>query len=914
MTASLNIPLTKSVEAAISAAQAKARENHQAQFSAGHLLWAILREELDVIPFVENIGKDIFRIRAWADLRIENFPKSARSVETPTADDQVQAILQEAYRLRTLRFESKVTPLLVLEALVTPEVGFTADQIRRLPLTLSEVQDGRQNQSAMTEALGNALSNTANPKNKSNTDQQPTTNTKGNALEKYCEDITSRARQGKIDPVIGRDKELKQLVEILGKRMSPNVIIVGEPGVGKTAIVGGLALNILSDKVPERLKNATVFELDVNGRLVAGAYKGEVEERLKAVLQEIKALGNAILFIDEIHTLLDPNGSVGSGAVNLLKPELARGELTVIGATTVAEFRQYFDADPAFKRRFTDLPILEPNETLAVEMLGGLVSKYEEFHKVGLELDSLPLAVQLAKRYMGEKRLPSSALEVLDVTMSAVAVMNDTNKAEVENLEKEWKEIVATYPNLMGVETSIHGVSAKGVPSKDPKEYDIATKRIQSNMTNRLSHLLTQRLDADQESASFAENFEQKLAKLKEWTAEPKTVVLGEDIAATIAYLTNIPMGKIQVEEQRKLMIMETLLEKRVLGQEKALKTVAEAMRRARAGLRESNKPSAAFFFLGPTGTGKTELCKALADFLFSDPNALIRFDMSEFKEEHSVALLYGSPPGYIGYKEGGLLVNKIRQRPYSVVLFDEIEKAHQSVYDIFLQILDEGVVHDKQGNKGDFTKAIVIFTSNIGSQWIVDQFGKGHTPTSDELRGIMSEAKMPNGAKAFRPEFLGRGMRLIPFAPITETVATNILGIHLNNFAKLLSRQDIKFSYTKEAQMELVSSGFSPIYGARPLKDTIEERIATPMSDKIIDGEIKKGSSVEVDWDKKKATFLWNTNDLETIVTKEKSSKNPVAIKSEPPITEEKITETTPVINQESIEVDNNQSDPINE
>ena len=858
MTATLNLPLSKPVETAVAAAQSKARAHHQAQFSAGHLLWGVLREDVDVLPFLEAIGKDVHRIRAWADLRIENFAKSARTVETPTADERVQAVLQEAYRLRTLRFETKISPLLVLEALVTPEIGFTADQMRRLPLTLGEVQDGRKNQDALVAALGEALGNMDKSKNNSaGTPQYSDKNgekkggSTGHALEKYCEDITARARQGKIDPVIGRDKELKQLVEILGKRMSPNVIIVGEPGVGKTAIVGGLALNILADKVPERLKNATLFELDVSGRLVAGAYKGEVEERLKAVLQEIKALGNAILFIDEIHTLLDPNGSVGSGAVNLLKPELARGEITVIGATTVTEFRQYFDSDPAFKRRFTDLPILEPDEKLATEMLHGLVSRYEAFHKVGLEADAMPIAVQLAKRYMGEKRLPSSALEVLDVTMSAVAVMNDTNQKEIEALEKEWLTDVKILADI------------------DIKAYDTATNRLNAAMTNRLSHLLTQRFEADTEGVSFAEKFEAKLEKLKAWTAEPKSIVTGEDIAATIAYLTNIPMGKIQVEEQRKLMMMESLLEKRVLGQEKALKTVAEAMRRTRAGLREANKPAAAFFFLGPTGTGKTELCKALADFLFSDPNALIRFDMSEFKEEHSVALLYGSPPGYIGYKEGGLLVNKIRQRPYSVVLFDEIEKAHQSVYDIFLQVLDEGAVHDKQGNKGDFSKAIVIFTSNIGSQWIVDQFGKGHTPTSDELRGIMSEAKMPNGAKAFRPEFLGRGMRLIPFAPITEGVATNILDIHLRNFGKLLSRQDITFTYTEGAKLELIRSGFSPVYGARPLKDTIEERIATPLSDKIIGGEVEKGASVQVDWDTEGGQFVWN------IVNNSKISKD---------------------------------------
>ena len=613
--------------------------------------------------------------------------------------------------------------------------------------------------------------------------------------------------------------------------------------MGKTAVVGGLALNILAGKVPERLRSSAVYELDVSGRLVAGAFKGEVEERLKHVIQDIKSQNNAILFIDEMHTLLDPNGSVGSGAVNLLKPELARGELTVIGATTEAEYREFFETDPAFKRRFTVLHIDEPSEAVAIDILRGLVSRYEDFHKVKLEDDAMPLSVQLAKRYMGDKKLPSSALEVMDVTMAAVAVLNETNRAEIEDIEREWAEKV------------------KELEISDPPQYEKGLKRLETSLTNRLSHLLTQRLDSTQndENTEGVGGFEQKLTQLKFWTDEPKTTVLPEDIAATIAYMTGIPMGKIQAEEQRQLLQMEAHLEKQVVGQDYALKTVASALRRSRAGLREANKPAAAFFFLGPTGTGKTELTKAIANLLFNDPNALIRFDMSEFKEEHSAALLYGSPPGYIGYKEGGLLVNKIRQKPYSVVLFDEIEKAHKSVYDIFLQILDEGSVSDKQGKKGDFTKATVIFTSNIGSEWIVNKFKKDEIPTRDELREVMSDARMPDGSKAFRPEMLGRSMQLIPFAPITEGVAARILDIHLKNFSKLLSRQDIHFHYTEGAKKTLVESGFSPMYGARPLKDTIEERIATPLSDKIIGGDIEKGSTVTVDWDEETKQFSWD-------------------------------------------------------
>ena len=833
MTTTLSLPLSPEVESAIKAAQAKAHEYHQAVFSPAHLLWGVLREDTGLHPFLGQLGKDVFRLVAWAEMRIENAPKAARPIESPVADERAQAVLQEAYRLRSQRMEAHISALSVLEALATPEIGFTAEQLKRFPLTAQEIQAGRQHRAEIFEALGEALAGADGAAgHKTADDRSPNP---ARALEKYCEDLTARARQGRVDPVIGRDTEMKKLVEILSKRLSPNVLIVGEPGVGKTAVVGGLALNIIAGKVPARLREAPVFELDVSGRLVAGAYKGEVEARLKEVLQGLKNTTNAILFIDEIHTLLDPNGPVGTGAANLLKPELARGDLTVVGATTEAEYRTFFEGDAAFKRRFTVLRIEEPTEDIALEMLRGLAPRYEAFHKIALHPDAPALAVQAAKRYLGDKKLPVSALELIDMTMAAITVLNDTNLAEIERIEQEWAAYLAQNPD------------------KTPEQEAAARKKTATALTSRLSHLLAQRLTGDEPLP-----LENKLSLLKTWVAEPKTVTTPDDIAATVAYLTGIPMGKIQSEEQKNLLDMERLLEKRVVGQAHALKVVSEALRRSRAGLREANKPAAAFFFLGPTGTGKTELSKTIAEWLFNDPSALIRFDMSEFKEEHSAALLYGSPPGYIGYKEGGLLVNKIRQRPYSVVLFDEIEKAHKSVYDVFLQILDEGVIHDKQGKKGDFTKAIVIFTSNIGSEWIARQFQENRVPTREQLREIMADARMPDGSKAFRPELLGRGMHLIPFAPISEAAAFGILAIHLRNFAALLARQGIRFSWTEAAQRALIGTGFSPTYGARPLKDTIEDRIATPLSEQIILGNVSKGDHIELGWDGEAEKFLW--------------------------------------------------------
>ncbi|MCB0522696.1 MAG: ATP-dependent Clp protease ATP-binding subunit [Lewinellaceae bacterium] len=815
--------LTYELQAAIRAAQNQAREHAHGQFSPGHLLWGILTEDAGLHPFLERLGKDVFKLRAWADFRITHYPKSPKIPDNPPADDKAQLTMKEADKIRSRKMEPYVSPIHVLEAICTPEIAFTAEQLKRFPISPGEFSGQMEQESAVADAFPSS--------NGSGTAATAARKSGGKALDKYCEDLTGRARQGKIDPVIGRDKELKQLVEILGKRLSPNVLIIGEPGVGKTAVVGGLALSILDGKIPSNLKDAAIFELDVNGRLVAGAYKGEVEERLKDVLRGVKDYnGKAILFIDEIHALLDEQGSVGTGAVNLLKPELARGELTVIGATTQVEYRKFIESDEAFRRRFTVLKIEEPEVPKAIKMMDGLAPRFESHHELEFDKTATAETVRLAKRYMADKNLPVSALELIDLTMSAVRVMNDTSAQELTLLEEEWKAI----------ETE-----------ESPEVQAIRKADFEEDVRNRLSHILVSRLN-DWVETNPSSTWPEKFAQLRTWSAEPQKTVRIDDIIAMVAYRTGIPMGKIQSKEQERLMKMEEHFRKRVLGQDHALVTVGEALRRARAGLKEPNKPAAVFFFLGPTGTGKTELAKTIAELLFNDENALIRFDMSEFKEQHSVALMYGSPPGYVGYKEGGLLVNKIRQQPYSVVLFDEIEKAHQSIYDIFLQILDEGQVHDKLDKKGDFTNAIVIFTSNIGSEWITKEFTEGRIPTDDQLKELIQSSGK------FRPEMLGRTMDIIPFSPITEEIAPKILDIHLGSFKKLLRQQNIELALSEEARMELVRSGFSPFYGARPLKETIRRRLGNSISNKIIGGEITPGSKVELGWNDKENDFDW--------------------------------------------------------
>lgn len=835
--------LNEDLQQAIRLAQNSARQNLQGNYSPGHLLWAMLQEDIGLHPYLAQLGKDPHRLRSWAQFRVDHYPKSATPTDTIEADDKVKVLLKEADTIRKKNFDPAVTPLHVLEAISRPHVAFTPEQLKRFPLAPGEIQvlinnSGLLEQLTGAESSGDSTVATA---------ARPAVKTSLKALEKYCDDLTQKARDDKIDPVIGRDLELKKLVEILGKRNSPNVLILGEPGVGKTAIVGGLALNILEGKVPKALQGASVFELDVNGRLVAGAYRGEVEERLKNVLKAIKDHGKAILFIDEIHALLDETGSVGSGAVNLLKPELSRGEITVIGATTLGEYSRHIESDEAFNRRFTLLTIEEPDEESAIEMIEGLVYRFEDHHGLKVAPEAVSRAVKLSRRYVGTRRLPSSAIELIDFSMASIGVMNDTSLTELERLEKGLAELKEQRP------------------AEEEKQLNQRLKRFDDQIRAGLSHILVSRVEAGMQENGKEQSLsigflEQKLSGLKELSAEAKTDVGPEDITAMISYQTGIPMGKLQAGEKEKMQKLEEHLRARVVGQDHALTTVARVLRRSRADLKEANKPIGVFFFVGPTGTGKTELAKTIAELLFNDEQALIRFDMSEFKEEHSAALLYGAPPGYVGYKEGGLLVNKIRQRPYSVVLFDEIEKGHPNVYDIFLQIVDEGKVTDKLKKEGDFSNAIVIFTSNLGAEWVAEQFRDGSPPTNEDMRNFMKDLIGPNGRKVFRPEFLARRIEMVPFAPISREVADLIFGIHFKNFCKLLDQQKISLELGQVARDKLVEEGYSEVFGARPIKDTIENRLGTPIAEKIIAEEVKKGSRLSLDLDEE-GEWSWTVN-----------------------------------------------------
>ena len=824
------MPYSEEIKKAIPIAQSLAKEYRNELYGPAHLLQAILHNEIGLASWLVARGKDIHYMREWAEIRMESSPKSGRTPENPAGDEKAAATLELADLIALQLNSDHTNAVSLLAAILKPGVAFTQDQLKTFPLTQKEVMDAvvHDNASAAsappTKHTVDGNGGTANARSAGNTPPS-------NALYTYCVDKTALAEEGKLDPIIGRDRELRMLLEVLGRRTKPNVIIIGEPGVGKTALVEGFAQVIVQGLVTTPLRNARLYELDM-GALVAGAsYKGEVEDRIKNILKEIKQFEKAILFIDEIHLLLDSKGSIGTGVVNLLKPELARGEITMLGATTQAEYRKYIETDEAFCRRFELVQVPEPDADTAVTMLSHVMGIYEKHHQLKVEKDAIVEAVNMAKRYSRDRRLPDAAVDILDRTMSAIKMMGDTSKRELEVIKASLDNIIATHKN-------------------NPAAFLQALKSWQKELKDRISPLLFHQLgdeaqvpDEDLEiPEALADHYQRQAARLLELAGPARESVSRNDIAVMTAYKTGIPVGKIQNAERDKLLNADEVLKKRVVGQDHAIRSVVEAILESRSGLIKGNQPIASFFLLGPTGTGKTELAKSLADFLFNDEQYLIRFDMSEFKEEHSAALLYGAPPGYVGYENGGLLVNRIREKPYSVVLFDEIEKAHPSVYDLFLQILDEGKLHDRLGKEGDFTNAIVLFTSNIGSEFIAGKFGQGSIPTATEMMEIM--------AGHFRPEFLARLTEIVPFAPISEENVVRIFDIHLRSLTDPLNKQGVTLTISPEAKRHLSLSGFTPKYGARQIKSVIRNQLRRPISRRIIAGELIKGSSIALDLD----------------------------------------------------------------
>lgn len=810
------------VRQALRIAQSIAREFMQAHFGPAHLLKAILHKDLGLEKQLWQMDHDVYYLDEWADVRIEGYPKAPapKDKDAITGDEEMAAVMDEADNIRLQLNEPEISPMHVLIALSTPGVGFSFEQLKTFPLQREALLHNSSEQASLQQLLnGNGTDTTGKAP------ASPATQ----ALLKFCHDKTLLAAQGKTDPIIGREQETRMMAEILSRRSKPNVMITGEPGVGKSALVDGFALAIVKGEVPAFLQQAKLFELD-NGALIAGAsYKGEVEERLKAVIREIKAFDKAILFIDEIHVLLDKQGAAG-GAANLLKPELARGTLTVIGATTSDEYRKHIEKDEAFARRFELLQVSEPDPETAFRMMQKVIPLYEKHHAIQTDEETLKETVRLARRYIKDKKLPDAAIDLADRAMASLRLAIDTGKQAFSHFRQEFLSLKKSTPaaeelhwHYLQLKNAISPVVWTEVaPEDDPAKITDATILL------NLLDTLYEQLD--------------KIVPVQ------RTQLHRQDIASIVAVRTGIPIGKLQTQEKEKLLNMPAVLRQRVVGQDHAIAAISEAILESRSGLSKPGQPIGSFFFLGPTGTGKTELAKALAGLMFQDEKFMIRFDMSEFKEEHAAALLYGAPPGYVGYEEGGLLVNKIRQQPYSVVLFDEIEKAHASVFDIFLQIMDEGKLHDKLGKEGDFSNAVIIFTSNIASQHVVQSFNQGKTPSHSELLELM--------AKYFRPEFLGRLTEIISFAPMNQQMVENIFNIQMKDLYALLDKQGISLEITPAAAKQVAQMGFTPEYGARPLAGIIRSELRRPLSKKIISGELKNGDTIMLDTNEKQQ---WN-------------------------------------------------------
>jgi ATP-dependent Clp protease ATP-binding subunit ClpB len=831
--------VSESVKLAIRVAQSLAKEYHNPEFTAAHLLKGLMHKEVGLRGFLSSIGKDEEYISEWAEVRIEELEKTSAAPDEVKGSREIAMVFEEADLVRIKLGLDLVTPICVLTSLCKPTVGFKPDQLKSFPIKERELLDLYVKDEELQQAVapGEAAAGAAGK-----------TGAGTAALHKYCIDRIALARDGKTDPIIGRDKEARQIMEILCRRTKPNVIITGDAGVGKTALVDGFAQDIIADNVPALLKGVQLFELDL-GSLIAGAsYKGEIEDRLKNILKEIKQFDKAVLFIDEIHTLLDSKGPIGGGVGNLLKPELARGEITVIGATTIDEYRKIIEPEQAFSRRFEVLQVNEPNEASAIKMLQKLTEKYEEHHQLKIHAEAIPECVRLAKRYMKDRRLPDSAFDLLDRTMAAMKMMNDTSEKVLAELNTSLQELAAT-------------------PGDDTlADYKWLYNQLQDKVSPVLLGQLTDETqeEAFEQPEEYQEYLSRNLDALQILAAQKTDEVSKQDIASIVSYKTGIPLGKIQAQEKEKLLNMEQFLKRRVVGQDQALKAVSDAILESRSGLNKKGQPIGSFFLLGPTGTGKTELAKSIAEFLFNDEKAMIRFDMSEFKEEHSAALLYGAPPGYVGYEEGGLLVNKIRQQPYSVLLFDEIEKAHPSVFDTFLQILDEGHMHDRLGKEGDFSNSLILFTSNIGSEWIAGEIAKGEFPKSQQLMDIM--------AGHFRPEFLARLSEIVPFAPISEKNVVRIFEIQLKSLIDALDKQGIGFEIEEAATAMLALGGFTPKYGARQLSAVIRNELRRPISKYIISGELKKGATVVVSKHPDQNSLAWKIIAEAPVVQEEKA------------------------------------------
>ncbi len=645
-------------------------------------------------------------------------------------------------------------------------------------------------------------------------------NAKG--LDKFGRDLTAAAKNGEIDPVIGREKEIERVIQILSRRTKNNPVLIGEPGVGKTAVAEGLALKIVEGKVPEILRDKKIVSLDLTGMIAGAKYRGDFEERIKEAIDEVKKSKNIILFIDELHTIVGAGSAEGStDAANILKPSLARGDFQVIGATTITEYRKYIEKDAALERRFQPVNVGEPSEDEAVQILEGLRDRYEAHHKVKITDEAIKAAVNLSSRYIADRFLPDKAIDLIDESASRVRLKGLTTPDSLKELEEKVKELEAEKSSAV-----------------NEQEFERAAK-------------------IRDEQKAVQKQLEAEKQKWQESQSSATGEVTAENIAQIVSQWTGIPVVQLTEEESERLLRMEDVLHDRVVGQDEAVKAVAKAIRRGRVGLKDPKRPIGSFIFLGPTGVGKTELCKALAQAMFGDENAMIRLDMSEFMEKHTVSKLIGSPPGYVGFDEGSHFTEQVRRKPYSVILFDEIEKAHPDVFNTLLQILDDGRLTDSQGRTVDFKNTVIIMTSNIGARLITDkQASLGFTENKEQENENIKDIVMGELKNTFRPEFLNRIDDIIVFNKLTQSEIKDIASKMLDNLKERLKALEIDVDFTDEAVTEIANAGYDENYGARPLRRAITSKIEDELSERILDGTVTKDKKITCDYKDGKFVF----------------------------------------------------------